>query len=62
MRYIIHNAMIISGLCHYALCIRVWSFTSLCMQFVVYFDSIIVTDGQIAIMDFEIMCNLQQVN
>jgi hypothetical protein len=54
--------MIISGLCHYALCIRVWWFTGLCVHFVVYFDSIIVIDGQIAIMDFEIVCNLQQVN
>jgi hypothetical protein len=51
--------MIISGLYHYAMCIGVWWFTGLCVHFVVYFDLIVVIDGQILIMDFEIACCLQ---
>jgi hypothetical protein len=54
--------MIISGLCPYLVSIRVWWFTSLCVHFVVYFDSIVVIDGQITIMDFEGSCSLQHVN
>jgi hypothetical protein len=34
----------------------------LCVHFVMYFDSIVVIDGQIAIVDFEIDCNQQWVN
>jgi hypothetical protein len=56
------NAMIINGLCHCAICIGVWWFIGLCVHFVMYFDSIVVIDGQIAIVDFEIDCNQQWVN
>jgi len=51
--------MIIGGLCHYAMCTGVCWFTSLCVHYVVYFDSIVVIDGQITIVDFGINCNLQ---
>jgi len=51
--------MNISGLCHYVMCIGVWWFIGLCVHFVVYFDSIVIIDGQITIMDFEVSCSLQ---
>jgi hypothetical protein len=54
--------MITSGMCHCAICIGVWWFTGLCVHFVMYFDSIVVIDGQIAIVDFEIDYNQQWVN
>jgi hypothetical protein len=54
--------MIIGGLCHCAKCIGAWSFTGLSMHFVVYFDSIVIIDGRIKIVDFGLDCNLQQVN
>jgi hypothetical protein len=56
------NAMITSGLCHCAMCTRVWWFTGLCVHFVMYFDLIIVIDGQIVIVDFGIDCNQQWLN
>jgi hypothetical protein len=54
--------MITSGLCHCAMCTRVWWFTGLCVHFVMYFDLIIVIDGQIVIVDFGIDCNQQWLN
>jgi hypothetical protein len=54
--------MNISGLCHYVMCIGVWWFIGLCVHFIVYFDSIVIIDGQITIMDFEVSCSLQRMN
>jgi hypothetical protein len=49
--------MIIGGL-HCAMCIGVWWFISLCAHIILYFDLIVIIDGQIAIMDFGVDCNL----
>jgi hypothetical protein len=46
--------MIIGGLCHCAMCTKLWWFIGLCVHFVVYFDSIVIIDGRIVIMDFEL--------
>jgi hypothetical protein len=51
--------MITSGLCRCVMCTGVWWFISLCVHFVVYFDSIVIINGRIAIVDFGLDCNLQ---
>jgi hypothetical protein len=45
--------MIIGGL-HCAMCVGVWWFINLCAHIILYFDLIVIIDGQIAIMDFGI--------
>jgi hypothetical protein len=49
--------MINSGL-HCAMCTKVWWFTDLCAHIFLYFNSTIILDGQIAIVDFGIDCKL----
>jgi hypothetical protein len=49
--------MIIGGL-HCAMCIGVWWFIGLCTHIILYSDLIVIIDGQIAIMDFGVDCNL----
>jgi hypothetical protein len=46
--------MIIGGL----QCIGVWWFINLCAHIILYFDLIVIIDGQIAITDFGVDCNL----
>jgi hypothetical protein len=52
--------MIISGL-HCAMCIKVWWFTGFCVHIILYFNSTIIIDGQIAIVDFGVDCNLDSI-
>ncbi len=58
MHCVLCNVMVIGGFCHYAMCIGVCWFNGLCVHYVVYFDFIVVIDGQIMIVDFVINCNL----
>jgi hypothetical protein len=41
-----------------AMCTQIWRFTSLCVHIILYFDSTIVIDKQITIVDFGVDCSL----
>jgi hypothetical protein len=40
------------------MCTQIWWFTSLCVHIILYFDSTIVIDKQITIVDFGVDCSL----
>jgi hypothetical protein len=54
MYYVMQWSLVV---CHCAMCIGVWWFIGLCVHFVVYFDSIVIIDGWITIVDFGVDYN-----